>query len=39
MATVSSTSAIDVNSIVSSLMSVEQRPLTLITNQKNCLRS
>jgi flagellar hook-associated protein 2 len=34
MATVSSTSAIDVNSIVSSLMSVEQRPLTLITNQK-----
>lgn len=34
MATVSSTSAIDVNSIVSSLMSVEKQPLTLITNQK-----
>ncbi len=34
MATVSSTSAIDVNSIVSSLMSVEKQPLSLITNQK-----
>lgn len=34
MPTVSSTSAIDVNSIVSSLMSVERQPLTLITNQK-----
>lgn len=34
MATVSSTSSIDVNSIVSSLMSVERQPLTLITNQK-----
>lgn len=35
MATVSSTSAIDVNSIVSSLMSVEKQPLTLIANQKS----
>jgi flagellar hook-associated protein 2 len=34
MATISSTSSIDVNSIVSSLMSVEQRPLTLINSQK-----
>jgi flagellar hook-associated protein 2 len=34
MPTVSSTSSIDVNSIVSSLMSVERQPLSLITSQK-----
>lgn len=39
MATVSSTSAIDVNSIVSSLMSVEKQPLTLIANQKSAFEA
>lgn len=39
MATVSSTSAIDVNSIVSSLMSVERQPLTLIANQKSAFEA
>lgn len=39
MATVSSTSAIDVNSIVSSLMSVERQPLTLISNQKTAFEA
>ncbi len=39
MATVSSTSAIDVNSIVSSLMSVEKQPLTLINNQKTAFEA
>jgi flagellar hook-associated protein 2 len=34
MPTISSTSAIDVNSIVSSLMSVEQQPLNQIASQK-----
>lgn len=39
MASVSSTSAIDVNSIVSSLMSVEKRPLTLFNNQKTAFEA
>lgn len=39
MATVSSTSAIDVNSIVSSLMSVEKQPLTLIASQKTAFEA
>lgn len=39
MPTVSSTSAIDVNSIVSSLMSVERQPLTLISNQKTAFEA
>ncbi len=39
MATVSSTSAIDVNSIVSSLMSVEKQPLTFVANQKSAFEA
>lgn len=39
MNSVSSTSAIDVNSIVSSLMSVERQPLTLIANQKSAFEA